>query len=104
MDFLRGLEDPRSERIYSLRNQGVKKAPGPRGMRDEEFLVPSLIGTRAGGVKRDGEGIPTRWGFPRSELDLIVGGNVSIESDEELLVALHEMKGPLYKLSLTACH
>ena len=30
--------------------------------------------------------------------------DVSIESDEELLIALHEMKGPLYKLSVTACH
>ena len=32
------------------------------------------------------------------------GDEVSIESDEELLIALHEMKGPLYKLSVTACH
>merc|ERR1711971_775366 len=32
------------------------------------------------------------------------GDDVSIESDEELLIALHEMKGPLYKLSVTACH
>ena len=26
-------------------NQGVKKGPGPRGTRDKEFLVPSLIGS-----------------------------------------------------------
>ena len=45
------LEDPRSDRIYSLGTRGVKKGPGPqgmrgpRGMRDEEFLVPSLLGT-----------------------------------------------------------
>ena len=32
------------------------------------------------------------------------GDDVSIESNEELLIALHEMKGPLYKLSVTACH
>ena len=32
------------------------------------------------------------------------GDDVSIESDEELLIALHEMKGPLYKLFVTACH
>ena len=55
-------------------------------------------------MRNERRGIPTRWGFPRSELDLIVGGNVSIESNEELLVALHEMKGPLYKLSVTAFH
>ena len=35
----------RSDRIYSSRNWGVKKGPGPRGMRNEEFLVPSLIST-----------------------------------------------------------
>merc|ERR1719367_2452262 len=32
------------------------------------------------------------------------GDDVSIESDEELVIALHEMKGPLYKLSVMACH
>jgi len=32
------------------------------------------------------------------------GDDVSVESDEELLIALHEMKGPLYKLSLIACN
>ena len=32
------------------------------------------------------------------------GDDVSIESNEELLIALHEMKGPLYKLSVMACH
>ena len=37
------LEDPRSDKIYSSGNRGVKKGPGPRGSRDEEFLVPSLI-------------------------------------------------------------
>jgi len=32
------------------------------------------------------------------------GDDVCIESDEELVIALHEMKGPLYKLSLAACN
>merc|ERR1712004_525067 len=32
------------------------------------------------------------------------GDDVCIESDEELVIALHEMKGPLYKLSLVACN
>ena len=41
--FWRGLEDPRSNGIYSSGNRGVKKGPGPRGSRDEEFLVPSLV-------------------------------------------------------------
>ena len=41
-EFWRGLEDPRSDGIYSSGNRGVKKGPGPRGSRDEEFLVPSL--------------------------------------------------------------
>ena len=45
MEFWRGLEDPRSDRIYSSGNQGVKKGPGPRGSRDEEFLLPSLAET-----------------------------------------------------------
>ena len=40
--FCRGPEDPRSDRIYSSGNRGVKKGPGPRGTRAEEFLVPSL--------------------------------------------------------------
>ena len=43
MEFWRGLEDPRNDRIYSSGNRGVKKGPCPRGTRDEEFLVPSLI-------------------------------------------------------------
>jgi hypothetical protein len=42
VEFWRGLEDQRSDRIYSLGNRGVKKGLGPRGTRDEEFLVPSL--------------------------------------------------------------
>ena len=44
--ILRGSEDPedpRSDRIYSSGKRGVKKGPGPWGMRDEEFLVPSLV-------------------------------------------------------------
>ena len=41
--FWRGLEEPRSDKIYSSGNRGVKKGPGPRGSRDEEFLVPSLL-------------------------------------------------------------
>ena len=41
--FWRGIEEPRSYKIYSSGNRGVKKGPGPRGSRDEEFLVPSLI-------------------------------------------------------------
>ena len=41
-EFWRGLEEPRSYKIYSLGKRGVKKGPGPRGSRDEEFLVPSL--------------------------------------------------------------
>merc|ERR1712012_1461776 len=32
------------------------------------------------------------------------GDDVSIESDEELVIALHEMKGPLYKLAVIACN
>ena len=36
------LGDPRSDRIYSSGIRGVKKGPGPRGSRDEEFLVPFL--------------------------------------------------------------
>ena len=43
MEFWRGIEDPRSDRIYSSGNRRVKKGPGPRGTRDEEFLVPSLV-------------------------------------------------------------
>ena len=46
--FWRGLEDPRSGKIYSSGNRGVKKGPGPRGTRDEEFLVPSLLRTTSG--------------------------------------------------------
>ena len=42
-NFGEDLEDPRSDRIYSSGNRGVKKGPGPRGTRDEEFLVPSLV-------------------------------------------------------------
>ena len=42
MEFWRGIQDPRSDKIYSLGNRGVKKGPGPRGSRDEEFLMPSL--------------------------------------------------------------
>ena len=42
INFWRGLEEPRSYKIYSSGNRGVKKVPGPRGSRDEEFLVPSL--------------------------------------------------------------
>jgi len=30
--------------------------------------------------------------------------DVCIETDEELVIALHEMKGPLYKLAVVACH
>ena len=41
-NFGEDLEDPRSDRIYSSGNRGVKKGKGPRGTRDEEFLVPSL--------------------------------------------------------------
>ena len=41
-EFWRGLEEPRSDKIYSSGNRGVKKGPGPRGSRDEEFLVASL--------------------------------------------------------------
>ena len=42
-EFWRGVEEPRSYKIYSSGNRGVKKGPGPRGSRDEEFLVPSLM-------------------------------------------------------------
>jgi hypothetical protein len=41
-DFGEDLEDPRSDIIYSSGNRGVKKGPGPRETRDEEFLAPSL--------------------------------------------------------------
>ena len=43
MNFDEDLEEPRSDKIYSLGNRGVKKGPGPRGSRDEEFLMPSLF-------------------------------------------------------------
>ena len=45
-------EDPRSHRIYSLGNRGVKKGPGPRGTRDEEFLVPSLVWSHQSTTKK----------------------------------------------------
>ena len=35
-------EDSRTDGIYSSGNRGVKKGPGPRGSRDEEFFLPSL--------------------------------------------------------------
>ena len=41
-EFWRGLEEPRSYKIYSSGKRGVKKGPGSRGLRDQEFLVPSL--------------------------------------------------------------
>ena len=44
-EFWRGLEEPRSYKIYSSGNRGVKKGPGPRGSKDEEFIVPSLPNT-----------------------------------------------------------
>jgi hypothetical protein len=44
-EFWRGLEEPRSCKIYSSGNRGVKKGPGHRGSRDEEFPVPSLPNT-----------------------------------------------------------
>ena len=47
MEFWQGLEDPRNDRIYSSGNRGMKKGPGPRGTRDEEFLVPSLNAPQA---------------------------------------------------------
>ena len=40
--FGEDLEEPRTDKIYSSGNRGVKKGPGPRGSRDEEFLLPSL--------------------------------------------------------------
>ena len=36
-------EEPRCDKIHSPGNQGVKKGPGPRGSRDEEFLMTSLV-------------------------------------------------------------
>ena len=42
-EILARIEDPRSIKIYSSRNGGVKKGSGPQGTRDEEFLVPSLL-------------------------------------------------------------
>ena len=33
----------RSDRIYSSGNRGVKKGPGPRGTRNGEFLVSSIV-------------------------------------------------------------
>ena len=44
MEFWQGLEYPRNDIIYSSGNRGVKKGQEPRGTRDEEFLVPSLVG------------------------------------------------------------
>ena len=52
VEFWRGLEDPRNDRIYSSGNRGVKKGPGPRGTSDEEFLVPSLDGTNQKAVNK----------------------------------------------------
>ena len=42
--FGEDLKDPKIDRIYSSGNRGVKKGPGPQVLRDEEFLVPSLLG------------------------------------------------------------
>ena len=42
MEFDEDLEEPRSDKIYSLGNRGVKKGPRPRGTRNGEFIVPSL--------------------------------------------------------------
>ena len=38
-----GIEEGK---FYSSGIRGVKKGPGPRGSRDEEFLVPSLGGLK----------------------------------------------------------
>ena len=43
MNFDEDLEESRSDKIYSSGNRGVKKGPGPRGTRNGEFLVSSLI-------------------------------------------------------------
>ena len=56
MEFWRGLEDARNDRIYSSGNRGVKKGPGPRGTRDEEFLVPSLLRNRRRAGRNVGHG------------------------------------------------
>ena len=41
-EFWQGFKEPRSVKIYSLGNRGVKKGLGPQGSRNKEFLVPSL--------------------------------------------------------------
>ena len=41
-EFGEDLEEPRSDKIYSSGNRGVKKGPGPQGTRNGEFRVPSL--------------------------------------------------------------
>ena len=46
-NFGEDLEDPRSDRIYSSGNRGVKKGPGPRGSRDEEFLCHPYLKPKA---------------------------------------------------------
>ena len=65
--FWRGLEDPRSDRIYSSGNWGVKKGPGPRGTRDEEFLVPSLFGS----YLLDSTANPAKPGWKRAGLAVL---------------------------------
>ena len=45
-NFDKDLEEPRSDKIYSSGNRGVKKGLGPRGTRNGELLVPSLIWTQ----------------------------------------------------------
>jgi hypothetical protein len=42
-EFGEDLEEPRSDKIYFSWNRGVKKVPEPRGTRDREFLVLSLV-------------------------------------------------------------
>ena len=59
-NFGEDLEDPRSDRIYSSGNRGVKKGPGPWGSRDEEFLVPSLLVPLVGQKTRSLHEILTR--------------------------------------------
>ena len=41
-EFGEGLEEPRSDKIYSSGNLGVKKDPGPGGTRNGDLLIPFL--------------------------------------------------------------
>ena len=45
LNFDEHLEEPRSDKIYSSGNKGVKIGPGPQGMGNEELFLSSLVCT-----------------------------------------------------------